>query len=319
MPSAAGGDELDVDPVGELLLEPGALDGQVDRAGSSTRTTRWGLPMSAVARRPGRPGRPGARHLGRGTSGRADRAHVASALTRPVVGVRGAEPRPGARRRRWRRHRCLALVAGHGQGLGQAADAVAADLGPAAVGVEQVHDHVDLADAGLGRAPWIRPSAPIPRRRSQSRRASSPSTAGTRPFTSSSTTRKSLARPWCLVSCTRSVSQAGRRGSEGIVPGFDPVEAGVAAEPPLLAAGEAPGAAHGRAIASSRVTPGQVGQQLPVAEGLAGGAGQPAGPGGQGRHLGQEAGRQLGLVAGVDAGRARRGPGAGRPSGGRGG
>ncbi len=49
----------------------------------------------------------------------------------------------------------------------------------------------------------------MPRRRSHTRRASSPSTCRPRPLTSSRTTRKSLPRPWCLVSCTR-VSLPGR-------------------------------------------------------------------------------------------------------------
>src|SRR4051794_6861691 len=124
------------------------------------------------------------------------------------------------------------------------------------------------APAG-GDSPWISPSAPMPRRRSHSSMARSPSTFRSRPFTSSRMTRKSLARPWCLVSCTGSVSQEGVDRGEGILPAVEPGHVRVTAEPPFLAAGEASGAGH-RLLDGlvEGALPTQVLADLAVAEGL---------------------------------------------------
>ena len=104
----------------------------------------------------------------------------------------------------------------------------------------------------------------------------------------SSRTRKSLPSPWCLVTREgghgrlQSPSRAGTTAS-----GFSAApyhrDAGVAPEPHPLAAGEglASGATrlgHGR---RQRHPVFEVGQHLPVAERLAGGARQPPGPGRQ--------------------------------------
>ena len=83
--------------------------------------------------------------------------------TRPVVV--GGSDRPGAPRRRCDT-RCSSPSsrASGRRGLGQAADPVAAHLGPAAVGVAQVHDHVDVAvgRAGAGTVDQRRrPHAPV--------------------------------------------------------------------------------------------------------------------------------------------------------------
>ena len=76
--------------------------------------------------------------------------------------------------------------------LSEAADAVAAHLGPAAVGVEQHHPcRVAVPDS-----PTSSPSAPMPRRRSHTRCAN----AGRSSTCGWNTTRKSLPSPWCLVS-----------------------------------------------------------------------------------------------------------------------
>ena len=137
---------------------------------------------------------------------------------------------------------------------------------------------------------------------------------------SSNTTRKSLPRPWCFVSFTRTGRASSSRTSsaavEVVVAGDrHPADAGVAAEPALLAHGEPPGAGDGggdglvqRALAV------EVGEQLLVAEGLARGAGQRLGPGGERGDLGQEAGGQLGGEALLDAPRpGRRAASAARP------
>ena len=96
----------------------------------------------------------------------------------------------------------------------------------------------------------------------------------------SSRTRKSLPRPWCLVRRMRGGQPTSRRPavvhedgcerrSRGV--GVEPGDPGVAAEPGPLAAGEAPGAADGQVerLVQGRRSPAQVGEQLPVAEGLA--------------------------------------------------
>ena len=148
----------------------------------------------------------------------------------------------------------------------------------------------------------MRPSAPMPRRRWQSRRASSAVAS-----TWSSTTRKSLPRPWCLLRRTpTSPSQPGPHGHEIATVRLPldrlPADAGIAAEPALLAAGEAAGAAHRHLDRLVEAEPaGEVGQELPVAEGLAGGGPEATGPGGEGFDLVEEAGAELGGVALGDA------------------
>ena len=78
------------------------------------------------------------------------------------------------------------------------------------------------------------------------------------------------------------------------------MDAGVAAEPALLAAGEAAGAGDGRVqrLLQGRLAS-QVGEQFLVAEGLGRSAGDRTL--GQGAHLVEEAVGELALVAGRDA------------------
>ena len=142
----------------------------------------------------------------------------------------------------------------------QAADAVAAHLGPAAVGVVQLHprrrrrrrpgspdDQAVGADAAVAVARRRAARSLVDRRSVASR---------------SSRTRKSLPSPWCLVSrmrapCARvgSTRRLGGRPSTRPATSASGSSAGastqrdarVAPEPPLLAAGEAAGAGARRA------------------------------------------------------------------------
>src|SRR5690606_22786782 len=103
--------------------------------------------------------------------------------------------------------------------------------------------------------------------RSHNRRARSASIDTGPSLVSSRTTRKSLRRPWSFEICMcRPVSPVAPRSTtvsgggvpereqlvenrDGVVVGrrrFEPGDAGVAAEPALLAAGEASGALHGQ-------------------------------------------------------------------------
>ena len=96
-------------------------------------------------------------------------------------------------------------------------------------------------------------------------------------------------------------------------PGIDPADAGIATEPALLAPGELLRPGDGELY--GLVEPGlavEVGQQLLVAERLAGGAGQPAGaivqgPATSARKPASIWARETGLDALVELGRARRG------------
>ena len=81
----------------------------------------------------------------------------------------------------------------HGERLGEAADAVAAHLGPAAVGVVQRHPR------RRSRRPARRPAGRRRRCRGAVAHARGRTRTGRRSWTSN-TTRKSLPRPWCLVS-----------------------------------------------------------------------------------------------------------------------
>ena len=103
--------------------------------------------------------------------------------------------RRDAGRRRWRCAAGVEVAAASGERLGEAADAVAAHLGPAAVGVVQDH-------AGRVRRRRTRRRAGRRRRcrcagRRPPRRGS---TAPPRAAEGGTTTRKSLPRPWCLLS-----------------------------------------------------------------------------------------------------------------------
>ena len=183
---------------------------------------------------------------------------------------------------------------------------------PPAVGVAQVH-----GQRGRARCPTTArstPSAPMPRCRSHRARTSAADRG--RRSSGSSSTRKSLPAPWCLVrrSAPRAsivVSLAPRRPTRcpsdraaepdashtsrscasEIAVGIEPRDAGVAPEPRPLAAGEGPGPPHGLVHGLVEGHPLlHVGQQLAVAERLAGGARQPAGARGQGADLVDEPG-----------------------------
>ena len=115
-------------------------------ARSRTSTTRCGLPMSAVAWRASA----SRSETAVGDVGSvADRAHGDVDLGQAVIGVVVDDELPEAAVGGHEVGR-LVVVAGHGQGLAQAADAVAAHLGPAAVGVPEVHHHVDRPSVGRG-------------------------------------------------------------------------------------------------------------------------------------------------------------------------
>src|SRR5918997_1487417 len=166
-----------------------------------------------------------------------------------------------------------------------------------------------------------RPSAPTPVWRSHRARAS-PESMGWEASVSS-TTRKSLPNPWCLVRrmsptvCPTAVEvghafalvRRGHLGEQGrqqrarIVRRLQPPDAGVASEPRPLPTGEPPGAPDGQleALVEGRL-PLEVTDQLAVAQGLAGGAGQPPLVREQPAGLVEEAVGHLPVVAGLDAG-----------------
>ena len=111
-----------------------------------------------------------------------------------------------------------------------------------------------------------------------------------------------------------------RRALRRVGRGVEPLDPGVAPEPRPLPAGEPAGAAHGAVDGVVEVDlAGHVGQQLAVAERLAGGARQPVRPGRQLPYLVDEPGGELGPVPLGDA--ARRPPrrAAARPRAGTGG
>ena len=128
-----------------------------------------------------------------------------------------------------------------------------------------------------GGPPTSRPSAPMPRRRSHS---AGRAPAGRRACGGRRTaTRKSLPSPWCLVRCMRDESPSRLSTSaNGLACSVDvdPAYPRVAAEPPLLAHGELAGAGDGerRRPRRASTSPREVGEQLLVAERLAGRARQ---------------------------------------------
>src|SRR5690606_34188869 len=172
---------------------------------------------------------------------------------------------------------------------------------------------------GAGGTARITPSAPIPVCRSQSCRAISASSGWA--ASGSSTTRKSLPRPWCLVrrmsptsvpdargraaripSRPRQLGGQGREQGGGVIVGVEPADAGIAPEPRGLPAGEPAGAADGQLERLVEGDPAlQVGDQLPVAEGLAGRARHPPGVAEQAPPLAEQPRGHLLLVAGGDA------------------
>src|SRR5690606_30169989 len=104
---------------------------------------------------------------------------------------------------------------------------------------------------------------------------------------------------WGRVRSSGQFFQHGVENGPAIL-GVDPTDARVTAEPALLTAGEPAGALPGeRQRVVERAAPGEVVEQLLVAEGLAGRARQRAGA--QAADLVEQAGVELGVVAGVDA------------------
>ncbi len=149
--------------------------------GSATTTTRCGLPMSTVAARvPGRsaPARKASTSVGMAgpTPGRAHlHADGGGSVVVGLLDLKAPDPRVGGHVQ----HRLVDAARGD-QCLAQAADAVAAHLGPATVGVEQVHHHVDVVcRSASGRRSTGRPvDQPVgadPGRRSHRRTARAPS------------------------------------------------------------------------------------------------------------------------------------------------
>ena len=285
------GDELDVEPAGTLALELRAEPSTSTVAGSGPRTTRWGLPMSTrswpwpTLQRSGVAVDLGQAHLDRWPSHRRA-ARSADTVDRPRPGG-GQRPRTAGRggtspasSAAWARQRMplplisaslpSALRSSKQQGVGPrrhrragrpdqpvGADApVAVAHGAGQPGVDRRGRRRGRAGRGSrcpGRGTWssVRDVVMV--------RLQSPSRAGT-------TASGFSAAP---------------------IPG-DP---GVPPPPHPLAAGEGPGAPHRLGRAPPPGAPVlEVGEHLPVAEGLAGGAGQPAGPGRQPPHLVDQAG-----------------------------
>ena len=123
---------------------------------------------------------------------------------------------------------------------------------------------------------WRSPSAPIPRWRSHTATARA-ALGGSVPDGSAST-RKSLPRPWCLVSRTdvslavrRRCRSNGSRTRRRVLVGGQPPDPRVAPEPHPLAAGEPAGPADGEVdgLVEAELAV-EVGEQLAVAERLAG-------------------------------------------------
>ena len=122
----------------------------------------------------------------------------------------------------------------------------------------------------------IRPSAPMPRWRSQSARCAGTASAETardvepRPHeevVAGGVQLGERGRQSCAPAC-----QEGGRARARILRGAEPGDAGVAPEPHALAAGEPPGARRRRPRARRRATarsPVEVAEDLPVADGLA--------------------------------------------------
>ena len=176
-----------------------------------------------------------------------------------------------------------------------------------------------VGSAGVAR---MTPSAPMPVCRSHRARATAASSGWE--ASGSSTTRKSLPRPWCLVrrmsgislpdgerrACpfpprrppppprrSRASQQRRRVGDR-----LEPADPGIAAEPRRLTSGEAPGPTDRQVERLVERHPvGDVRRQLAVAEGLPGRARQAAGSASEAFDLGQEAAGHLPLVAGGDA------------------
>ena len=177
-----------------------------------------------------------------GSAGR--RAHVDArprlAVSAGDLDVDPAQPRVG------RRSPAVASVSPRlrSTALGETADAVAAHLGAAAVGV--VEPHLDVAGVRrTGAPPMMRPSAPMPGWRSQSRARAARHRPASGRRRRVNNTRKSLPSPWCLLSVHQAaVSQDAQHRLHlirriGLVEPRDPR---VAAEPAPWRTGESAGA-----------------------------------------------------------------------------
>src|ERR671916_251562 len=310
-------------PVGILALtdSPRATRSTSSPAPPVTSRTRWGLPMStARARVTAPPAHSGASPSTRADPIATDRLCVTSStrswtvtVRRPAsvwMGISSSPARPGhpPSSMAWARQRMpLPLIsAGEPSALRNSIRARAGAPG----------------SAGEARS---RPSAPTPVCRSHKARAT-PASMGWEASVSS-TTRKSLPNPWCLVRrmsptvCPTAVEvrhafallhprvlpgdrRHQRRQQRGRVgPRLQPVDAGVAPEPRPLPAGEAPGAPDRQLerVVEGRL-PLEVGDELAVAERLAGGSRQAPGVVDQPADLVEEAVRHLPVVPRRDAG-----------------
>src|SRR5688500_3923074 len=154
---------------------------------------------------------------------------------------------------------------------------------------------------------WSKPSAPTPVWRWQTARAS----AGVTGMAASRSinTRKSLPRPWCLVSCMRGSSLPGhdalqrRQYVDRIVLGREPLDPWVPPEPGPLAPGELPRAPYGFLQGRLQVeVAAQVGEQLAVSQCLRSGPRQPARSSRQPANLVEQARVELCSIAVLDSG-----------------
>ena len=248
-----------------------------------------GAPGGGCPRRPSR-ARRSAELLGlvRPRRGRAhvDRGPVGPARRPAARSRRSARPAGVATVKRRRRHQ-----AGVHRRLGQAAHAVAAHLGRPPSALRSSMDRSAPVPAG-------RPGSPRRRRRPKRRSHRARTSAGVQgPAPAGSTrTRKSLPAPWCLVSVQGS-GRHGRRVSLGhqSLTGAGRPGRRARGAPASTPTGSSPGASHTirgsrrnqahcrrakarvrRTASATRLGQGHpvlhVGQQLAVAEGLAGGA-----------------------------------------------
>ena len=240
-------------PPGERRLDGGPGDGQIDRARDRRRARpQCGLPMSTVSAPPAVDSRRGRERVEPWT-GSCTRPSPTLATHRDRVG------RPGRTRDARDRRAGVSMTRSTGAdaaaselGVGEAADAVAADLGELPSALNSVMTQIVPRVAVDGR-PTIKPSAPTPVRRWQTRRASSAASCrhlGRRE-------RRGSRCPGRGASCNGASSSQffqHERGSRLGIPAASIASShrdpGITAEPTLLAAGETAGAATGVPCAS---------------------------------------------------------------------
>ena len=266
---------------------------------SGPSSTRCGLPTSTVrARRSSNSW---------GWSGPSRAGPMSTlAVAQPGASARRVLDGPGAAGRGHREAR-RRDEAGVDRRLGQAADAVAAHLGLAAVGVAQLHGEVAAVATGPHPDDAVGPdAAPAVGQQAHLGHREPDGVVGVEHD------QEVVARPLVLGGLHRTILAAGTAQpcsasaslqqvlGLGGAPG--PGDPRVPAEPRGLAAGELPGAPHRllQAVAQGDAVL-HVGQDLAVAERLAGRARDPGRTGGQRAHLVHQAGLDHGGEAGGDA------------------